>query len=61
MEGEATDVVVEVAAETDLAYLLRNEDGDEEWFPKSEVFWSRRTAFGGVANIPDWLLEDRGW
>jgi len=57
--------------ETDLAYLIRNEDGDEEWVPKSQVVNIR---FGGSKEVneepvkeirelevPEWLADNLGF
>jgi len=54
--------------ETNLAYLVRNEDGDEEWIPKSQVI---NIIFGDSKEIneepvkeilslevPQWLAEN---
>ena len=45
------------------AYLLENEDGQQEFFPMSQVSFERCSADGtdAVAEIPIWLLEKKGW
>lgn len=44
-------------------YCFGLADGRAAWFPKSEVSFKRRNVITGkaVAEIPMWLLKDRGW
>lgn len=52
-----TDTVpVEVIRETDDAYLLKDEESNQSWFPKQHV-----TVRNGLAVIPLWLLDQKGW
>ena len=64
MHDDTTSIPVAIARSTDLAYLLRNQETEQEdWFPKSQIVWDSLNEMEsvGVANIPDWLLDKRGW
>lgn len=60
---EESKLKVKVLEEREKAYLLLNEEGKEDWFPKSQVSFERRNVKTqeGTAIIPDWLLENKGW
>lgn len=60
---ETDDVKVTVVKETEKAYLFKSEDGEEAYFPKSQVSFKRRNMLTGVtlAEIPLWLLTEKGW
>ena len=50
--------------ETEKAILLEPEgEGSDKWFPKSEVFaHGELDAEGaGFFDIPNWLLDKKGW
>ena len=65
MSDPETDIVeCHVVRETDKAYLLRDgETKKESWFPKSEVVFEERNIKTGHAHadIPIWILENKGW
>jgi len=49
-----------LAWETDLAYLFKNDDDDDEyWLPKSEVK-TNQLAKGWEVEIPEWLAIEKG-
>ena len=47
--------------ERGAAFLLENDEGKREFFPKSQVSFDRRNVKTGdcVAIIPIWLLEKK--
>jgi len=58
------DIEVTVLAVTGKALLLENEEGEEEWFPLSqledggEYFTKGETTW---ISIKAWLLQKKGW
>ncbi|MBK1883681.1 hypothetical protein JIN85_14785 [Luteolibacter pohnpeiensis] len=54
-----------VVGESDLAYQLRDKASESRvaWFPKSQVSFARRNRTTGesLAEIPLWLLNQKGW
>lgn len=63
METETDDIVCNVLNETDKAVMLIDEEDRSAWFPKSQINFKRRNMKTGaaIAEIPLWLLEDKGW
>ncbi len=57
------EVKVTVVRETEKAYLFRDDEGREDYFPKSEVVFVSRNVktLRAVASIPLWLLNEKGW
>lgn len=53
---------VMVVAVTDAAFLLSYE-GDEEWWPKSQIDWTEPAERGDEITMyaPEWLCEKKGW
>lgn len=52
-----TDTVpVEVVKETEDAFLLKDEESNMSWFPRQHV-----SVNNGLAVIPLWLLDQKGW
>lgn len=49
MSGEIVTITCELLSETELAYLVENEDGSF-WVPKSKCEYS-----DGELQIPEWL------
>jgi len=45
-----------VERETDKAKLIALDNGEEEFFPKSQLEWAGHNTW----SIPHWLAEDRG-
>ena len=41
--------------ETDAAYLLSLDNGEEEWFPKSQLQWEGTELW----SIPKWLAQTK--
>lgn len=64
-EPELETIACIVVDERERAFLLRDGlDLDrEDWFPKSQISFSRRNMKTGhaVAEIPLWLLNEKGW
>lgn len=62
-EPETDTVHVTILDETEKAFRFRNDNGDESWFPKSEVTFNSRNVktYKAVAVIPIWLLEKNCW
>lgn len=64
---------VTIVAETSMGLLLRrdtDDEGDEVWFPKSQIDWDEVEDWpkhldlsGNVTTfyIPGWLMMDKGW
>jgi len=54
--------VDEVVAETDLAFLVRAEDGEEYWIPKKLIQSGDVSERGdsGTLEIPEWFAEREG-
>lgn len=60
---------VEVIAETEEALLLEDENGDQQWFPRSCIEKSTCDGGGeleeqgdvGQAWIYDWIAEQKVW
>lgn len=64
MSNSETDTVdVTVLEEVGKCFKLRDVHGNEGLFPKSQVSFKQRNVKTGeaVAEIPEWLLKDRGW
>lgn len=65
MSNETETVRCQVMRETTAAYLLRDKDEltREDFFPKSQVSFTRRNVITGeaTAEIPLWLLNSKGW
>lgn len=61
-DPELEPVEVIVKEEREKSYLFVK-DGQEAFFPKSEVSSQRRNVKTGVAValVPLWLLEAKGW
>lgn len=62
-EPETETVAVTVVNETAKAFLLRNDQGKESFFPKSQISFARRNLKTGAADVdvPVWLLDNNGW
>ena len=64
-EPETDKVKVTVVEESAKAYRLRDNENPEreEWFPKSEISFERRSMTSGdaLAVIPLWLLKSKDW
>lgn len=62
-EVETDDVPVTITNESDRGYKFTDENGKEEWFPKSQVSFKYRNPITGkaTATIPLWLLKNKGW
>lgn len=63
-DPESDTVEVQKVGETDKSYILEGANGQPKaYFPKSEVYFERINPETGCgfANIPNWLLDDRGW
>lgn len=62
---ETDDVECVVLRETEKAYFLqdKNDESREAYFPKSQVSFKRRNVLTkeAVAEIPLWLLREKGW
>ena len=61
-DTEPTPVII--IKETDKAYQFKKKGTElTEWFPKSQISFARRNVKTGeaTAEIPDWLLEAKGW
>lgn len=55
--------VEEVVRETDSAFLLRLEGGEEEWFPKSQVSDSGDYQEGDkdcTISVTKWIADQKG-
>ena len=51
----------ELVKESALAYCLRDADGNEEWFPKSEIT-QVTTYIGDIElEVPGWLAIEKGF
>jgi hypothetical protein len=65
MQDQLETVRCLVIRETSAAFLLedRDEPGRQAWFPKSQISFQRRNIKSGdaLAEIPEWLLEEKGW
>lgn len=61
-EPETDELKVTVEGETNTSYHLKCGE-KSAYFPKSQVSFKRRNVKSGeaVAEIPIWLLKDRGW
>lgn len=57
MNKEMVEITAEVKAETDRAFLLSNDDENEQWVPKSKMDHSSNPQVGDtiVFEIPLWL------
>jgi hypothetical protein len=51
------DVTADLVHETEKAYLLRSDTGDEAWVPKAAVEYDRAE---GVFTMPRRLAEEKG-
>lgn len=66
-EEDCTDVEVEMvpSRETEASWFFVAKDDKTKaaHFPKSQVSFTRRSVktLDAIANIPDWLLNQRGW
>ena len=63
---DSEDIPCEIIKEKgDGIFLRKYEDGEpiEAWFPSSQIVFKRRNNKTGkvIANIPDWLLDKKGW
>jgi len=58
---ETDKVTCKVIKETQGAFLLENEHGKQEYFPKSQTSFETRNLKTGdaVAELPVWLLEKK--
>ena len=63
MNPELETINVTISRETEKAFLMKNDEGAEAWFPKSQVSFKRRNVKTGeaVAEIPVWLLDKNDW
>lgn len=50
----------EIVHETDLAYLVRDGDGDEHWLPKSQCEVIATNTCYITMQMPEWLAEEKG-
>jgi hypothetical protein len=66
-DPETVDVKCIVERRTELAYKLRQYDGEEDpkvaWFPASEIVFKQRNIRTGIAlaETPLWLFKAKGW
>jgi hypothetical protein len=63
-DADTSLVSVEVVRSTSKAHLLREaESGQEDWFPLSEIEEYTPADGDGVTvmDIPNWLLDAKGW
>jgi hypothetical protein len=65
MEPKTEIIHVTILRETRAAWLMRDCDNPEReaYFPQSEISFKRRNIKTGdaMAEIPLWLLEQKGW
>jgi len=62
--NDTEEVRVIIIKETEKAFQFKKKDSELiEWFPKSQVSFARRNVKTGeaTAEIPEWLLEAKGW
>ena len=54
------DVNVELVHETELAYLVRDDDDTEHWLPKSQCSITEQRGDYVTIELPAWLAENEG-
>lgn len=62
---DPVELEVVVLRETEKAILVRTEDGEEAWVPKSQILAEGTTVSSdpdevGTLSIPRWLAEEKG-
>lgn len=59
---ELFDVDCELKSETDKAWLIVVEDGQEFWIPKSIGEWNPKSVdkVSGEMTLPEWFIDKEG-